>query len=136
MLLLIRSLTLLVFTTWITCSISSQVTFTEQPEVRSLMEYYISQGQGNDIIDGWRIKIISTTDRRALESAKYKFESSYPGYNYQQDYEAPYYSLKIGAYEDRFDVEPMLVKVKHEFKGAIPFRDRIAKRELFTRDGE
>lgn len=131
-----RLLMFFILTIWISTASTAQVTFTEQPEVRSLMEYYISQGQSDDIIDGWRIKIISTTDRRALERAKYKFESEYPGYVYEQDYEAPYYSLKVGAYETRFDVEPMLVALKRDFSSAIPFRDRITKRELFTGDGQ
>jgi len=115
---------------------SSQVTFTEQPEGRKLMDHYVSVGQGDDVIDGWRIKVISTTNRRAVESAEYKFRSEYPGYAYKRDYEAPYYSLKVGAYETRFDVEPMLVKFKRDFSSAIPFRDRITKRELFAQDGE
>ncbi len=116
--------------------LEAQVTFTEQAEVRSLMAHYISLGQGEDLIDGWRIKIISTTNRRALERAKYKFQREYPDMSFHQDYEAPYYSLKTGAFETRFDVEPLLVKFKQDFSSAIPFRDRITKQELFTQAGE
>ncbi len=116
--------------------VKAQVTFTEQAEVRSLMAHYITMGQSDDVIDGWRIKIISTTNRRALERAKYKFQKEYPEMSFVQDYEAPYYSLKTGAFETRFDVEPLLVQFKMDFSSAIPFRDRITKQELFTQDGE
>ena len=109
----------------------AQVSFNEHPAVQKLMNYYISKGQSEDIIDGWRIKIISTTDRRALENAKYLFERSFPEYKFTQDYEAPHYSLKVGAYETRMDLEPMLVSFKEDFPLAIPFRDRIMKQELF-----
>lgn len=109
----------------------AQVSFNEHPSVQKLMDYYISKGQSEDIIDGWRIKIISTTDRRALENAKYLFERNFPEYKFSQEYEAPHYSLKVGAYETRMDLEPMLVAFKENFPLAIPFRDRIKKQELF-----
>jgi len=114
-----------------TDSILSQVTFNEQSAVKQLMEYYVSQHRGEPAIEGWRIKIVSTTDRRELERAKGKFEHYYPQYACVQNYEAPYYSLKYGAFETRLDVEPMLVEFKRDFPNAIPFRDKILKSELF-----
>ncbi len=113
------------------CIGNAQISFNEHPAVKKLMDYYISQGQAEEIIDGWRIKIISTTDRRALENAKYLFERNFPEYECTQHYEAPHYSLKVGAYETRMDLEPMLVSFKQDFPLAIPFRDRISKQELF-----
>jgi len=109
----------------------AQISFNEHPAVKKLMDYYVSKGQSEDIIDGWRIKIISTTDRRALENAKYLFERNFPEYVCTQHYEAPHYSLKVGAFETRMDLEPMLVSFKTDFPLAIPFRDRITKQELF-----
>ena len=117
-------------------TVTSQVTFTEQPQVRSLMEHNISVGQGEEMIEGWRIKVISTTNRRAVETAAARLTRDYPEYSFQRDYEAPYYSLKVGAYETRFDVEPVLGMFKKDFSSAIPFRDRITKQELFSQDGE
>lgn len=114
-----------------TDSIAAQVTFNEQQAVKRLMDYYESQHRSEPSIDGWRIKIISTTDRRELERAKGKFERYYPQYACVQNYEAPYYSLKYGAFETRLDVEPLLVQFKKDFPNAIPFRDKILKSELF-----
>jgi len=121
----------LVTLVWIPNSLTAQVTFNEQSAVKRLMEYYVSQNRGEHSIDGWRIKIVSTTDRRELERAKGKFEQYYPKQGCIQDYEAPYYSLKYGAFETRLDVEPMLVQFKRDFPNAIPFRDKILKSELF-----
>lgn len=109
----------------------AQVTFNEQQSVKQLMDYWTSQHRSEPTIDGWRIKIISTTDRRALERAKGKFDQYYPELNCVQNYEAPYYSLKYGAFETRLDLEPMLVQFKKDFPNAIPFRDKILKSELF-----
>lgn len=108
-----------------------QIAFREHPDVQRLMDYYTKTGVAEEVIDGWRIKIISTTDRRALENAKYLFETNYPEYVCTQHYEAPQYSLKVGAFETRLDVEPLLATFKADFPLAIPFRDRIFKSELF-----
>lgn len=96
------------------------------------MEHYERIGKEDDAINGWRIKLVSTTDRRKLESTKYKFERNYPNIHSATDYENPYYSLKAGAFESRYDVEPFLVKFKIDFREAIPFRDKILKSELFA----
>ena len=111
---------------------NGQVTFNEQSSVKQLMDYFTNQHRSEATIEGWRIKIISTTDRRALESAKGKFDSYYPELDCVQDYEAPYYSLKYGAFETRLDLEPRLVQFKKDFPNAIPFRDKILKSELFN----
>ena len=111
--------------------INSQSTIEESPNVKVLMENFIKIGKEEPYIDGWRIKLISTTDRRALENARWLFENKYPDMVYSLSHEAPYYSMKVGAYETRFDVEPHLVSFKEDFPLAIPFRDRIMKTELF-----
>ena len=58
----------------------------------------------------------------------------YPDYNYTNSYENPYYSLKVGAFETRYDLESYLQRFKEDFREAIPFRDRIEKTELFETD--
>ncbi len=108
-----------------------QVSFIEHPAIKKVMTQYVVQGKSQEMIEGWRIKIISTTNRRAWDSAKYRFEAHFPDLEYAQNYEAPHYSLKVGAFENRFDLEPMLVLIKEKFPQAIPFRDLIMKRELF-----
>ncbi len=114
----------------------AQVTIDEAPAVKQMMDNFVRIGKEEPYIDGWRIKLISTTDRRAMESARWLFENKYPDMVYSQDYEAPYYSMKVGAYEDRFAVEPMLVKFKEDFPLALPYRDKIMKTELFNQNGD
>ncbi len=110
-----------------------QVTFSEQSQVENLMSRYISLGKEEDYINGWRIKLVSTTDRRKMERTHYAFRQQFPSLNPKSKYENPYYSLKVGAFENRFDLEPLLVEIKSYFPEAIPFRDRVLKSELFDR---
>ena len=108
-----------------------QIDIQEDAKVSSLMNRYELMGKEESYINGWRIKIISTTNRRSFERAESLLRSYYPNQVYVADYENPYYSIKLGAFETRFDVEPFLTKFKEDFPDAIPFRDRIMKTELF-----
>ncbi len=113
------------------CSVNTNAQqIIETPEVGQFMDYFVKIGKQEPYIDGWRIKLISTTDRRALESAKWLLEKNYPNMVYELEHEAPYYSMKVGAYETRIDVEPHLASFKEDFPFAIPFRDRVMKIEL------
>jgi len=107
-----------------------QISFREESKVEDLMRRYTTQGKEDLHLNGWRIKIISTTDRRQLENTKYLFERRFPELTATTSYENPYYSIKVGAFENRFDLEPQLVEFKEVFPGAIPFRDRIMKSEF------
>jgi len=108
-----------------------QITFSEQPQIQTLMQRYQEMGKEQVDINGWRIKLVSTTDRRKMENTKYLFERSFPGYSPSSNYENPYYSLIVGAFETRYDLEPLLVQIKEVLPQAIPFRDQIIKSELF-----
>lgn len=118
-----------------TTGVQTQSSIQETPKVKSFMENFVKLGKEEPYIDGWRIKVISTTDRRALESAKWIFQNKYPEMVYSLSYEAPYYSMKVGAFETRIDVEPLLVMFKQDFPLAISYRDRIMKSELFSTNG-
>lgn len=118
------------------CSITlAQSSIQETPRIKTFMENFVKLGKEEPYIDGWRIKVISTTDRRALESAKWIFQNKYSDLIYSLSYEAPYYSMKVGAFETRIDVEPLLMKFKEDFPMAISFRDKIMKTELFATNG-
>lgn len=127
-------LILILISSFLGSSLLAQVRFTEEPKVQALMSRYEKEGRDETSINGWRIKLISTTNRRAWESAERKFRSLYPKYKYANSYENPYYSLKVGAFETRYDLESYLQRFKDDFREAIPFRDRIEKTELFETD--
>ena len=115
------------------CAVANgQITFNEDSKVTTLMNHYLNESNLESSIDGWRIKLISTTDRRRFESTKSRFEMEFPSGAYLTDYENPYYSLKIGSFVDRYHLEPHLLQFKELFPEAIPFRDKIEKSELLN----
>ena len=113
-------------------TINAQISIKEEPNVRALMSRYETLGKEEDHINGWRIKLVSTTNRRELDQARFLLQRVYPTIAYSQSYENPYYSLKVGAFETRIDIEPLLAQMKVDFPEAIPFRDEVMKSELFA----
>ena len=73
-----RTLLTLVFVLFI-LPVFGQVSFSEEPKIRALMDRYESMGKEEGFVNGWRIKLVSTTNRRKLESTKYRFQQRYPG---------------------------------------------------------
>ena len=111
-------------------TLSAQLTIQEEDEVQNLMERYRSINFQKPIIKAWRIQIITTDDRREMESAKFKFERLYPHIDYSWEHSAPYYKVKIGAYEKKEDLEGFLLQLKQDFPFSLPVQDDIEKTEL------
>jgi len=92
-------------------SVSAQ-SVTEDPAVSRMMENFIEYNRANTLVRGWRIQILSTTDRRMMESTQSKFKNRYPDYTLRFEHQNPYYHLKTGAFISQQDARPMLKKMQ------------------------
>ena len=106
------------------------IQITEHGSIRSVMNQYISQNQNNANVEGWRIQIISTDDRRKMESYRDKFESMYPGMYINWEHRNPWYLVKIGAFRTKLELQGFIQELKDEFPQAIPIQDQVRKTEL------
>lgn len=111
-------------------NLSGQVTITEEPSIIRLMQVYKSKNAQNPVARAWRIQIITTSNRREMETAYQKFERLYPSVNYEWEHDPPYYKVKAGAFEKKEDLEAILLELKKEFPLSIPVQDDIAKKDL------
>jgi len=102
----------------------------EDPAVTRLMERFVEYNQANTFVRGWRIQILSTTDRRMMESTQAKFRNQYPEYELRFEHQNPYYHLKTGAFLTQQDARPMLKKMQHEFPGAFIVTDEFEMAEV------
>lgn len=110
--------------------LNAQVTLQEEPAITRLMQVFKSKNAQSPIIRAWRIQIITTSDRREMETAYKKFEMLYPQIDYQWEHNPPYYQVKIGAFEKKDDLESFLLELKREFPLSIPVQDDIEKKDL------
>lgn len=83
-----------------------------------------------DEIQGWRIQVVATTDRRLMETTKSKFRSYFPQIHSSWTHNAPYYQFQAGAFFDKKEALPVLAEVKNKFPKAYLVVDRISYEEL------
>ncbi len=108
----------------------AQVTFSEDSAVQSLMSRFTSLQKQQISLKAWRIQVVTTTDRRNMESAITKLSQKYPELSHEWKHASPYYQLKVGAFEDKQDLQNLLITLKRDFPSAIPVMDDIEKSEL------
>ncbi len=106
------------------------VTVNTSATITQMMDQFTSTNKSESTIKGWRIQIITTNNRRKMEAARSKFSSMYPDIDVKWNHVAPYYRVKVGAYEDKMQLMGFLLELKKEFPGVIPVMDNVNKSEL------
>lgn len=100
--------------------------------VSSMLERFIENGKKNENVRAWRIQIITTDDRREMESTRAKFTSMYPTISMEWKHEVPYYQVRVGAFENKIKMMPFLLELRKSFPAATPVQDNISKRTLLN----
>ena len=108
----------------------AQVSVSEEPAITSLMQKYVETNRQETIVRAWRIQILTTNDRRTMETGIKKFELLYPELNYTWEHNPPYYQVRIGAYELKEDLEATLLELKRDFPSALPVQAEMEKTKL------
>lgn len=107
-----------------------KVTIVESPGVKSMFESFVTKNRAETTIKGWRIQIVSTDDRREMESTRSKFASLYPGIPSAWKHVSPYYHIRVGAYKSKTELMRFLTEIKKDFPAAIAIMDDIQKYDL------
>lgn len=95
----------------------------ESEEVSALIKSYALSNKQSNYINGWRIQIIATTDRLALENTKIKFQQSYPDIPLQVIHNRPYYHLRVGAFFNKKEAVLMKYFFRKSYPGAMEILD-------------
>ena len=109
---------------------TSQVRVSEEPSITELMQQYVENNRKETIVRAWRIQILTTNDRRTMETGIRKFQMLYPDIDYTWEHNPPYYQVRIGAYELKEDLEATLLELKRDFPSALPVQAEMKKTEL------
>ena len=105
-------------------------TIVEEPLISSMMQSYVDYNRNNTEMRGWRIQLVATTNKRQMESAKRKFDSTYPEYELIYNHEPPFFHLKTGAFLKKQNALPFLIKMKKSYPGAFLVADELEVHEL------
>ncbi|MCP3931469.1 MAG: SPOR domain-containing protein [Bacteroidetes bacterium] len=96
----------------------------EDPAISSLVNRFIEINRSKGFIEGWRIQILATTDRRRMESAKQNFQFRYPNITVDWVHAKPYYKLRAGAFSTRLEAFRLLHILKKDYPGAYQIQDK------------
>ena len=110
---------------------AQNVTINEDFPIDKMMETFVTKNKSTYRLNGWRIQIMATTDRRLMEKAKSEFLANYPNVSINWTHSKPYYRLRAGAFSSKLDAVRLLHLLKNDYPGAYPAKDNnIKPREL------
>lgn len=111
-------------------SAQGQVEILEDPSITRIMDQYIQDNKAISHITGWRISVITTTDRRLMEQTRIKFKEQFSSLKTKWEYKEPYYYLKAGAFLTRVEALSFFEQVKEKFPTAFLSIDKLTYDEL------
>lgn len=102
---------------------AQEIQFNVDPAIDQLIRNWVYQNRTNPGIDGWRLQLLSTTDRSRVEAGKTEFLNRFPTIPADWVHEQPYYKLRVGAFLTRQEALAFLPQLNAYYTGAYPARD-------------
>jgi hypothetical protein len=109
------------------------ITVNEEPTITRMMDIYANGNKAKtaeQTIDGFRIQLVATTDRRKVDQIQGAFTARYPGVYAGWSQAAPYYRVRIGGFISRNDATKFLTNIKKDYPDAYIVADKVKTTEL------
>ena len=121
----------------------NNVTINEETAITRMMELYVggikvppstnpNTSPDIQVIDGFRIQLMATTDRRKVDDTQAQFSGLYPGVFTTWSQAKPYYRVRVGAFSSRSDASSFLNKIKKDYPDAYIVPDRVKTSEMMN----
>ncbi len=107
-----------------------QIEVEGDPKIDNLLEMHRQYNLRHSEVRGLRVQIIQNTDRNLIIKEKTKFLRLYPDMNIYESYEQPFFQLRVGDFENRFDAYRVHQMLKPDFIGAFIVPDMVNSSEL------
>ena len=106
----------------------------ETPAITELMEKWKLYNAEHQEVNGWRIQILATVDRRQMENVMRKYEDKFPDYPIHTTHNEPYYHLKTGAFTSMGKAQAFMRQLQDEYPSSILVRDHFKMEEVLLYD--
>lgn len=103
---------------------AQNVIINEDFQVQEMLMRHIEANKARQVMDGWRIQILSSTDRAKVEEVKAKFKIAFPRYSVDWIHIKPNYKLRAGAFATKLDAMEALNQIKSAFPSAYTAKVR------------
>ncbi len=124
---------LLVFLAGASAAQGQEIQINEDPAVSQLCRHWVNDNRTNPGLEGWRVQILSSTDRQQVEVDRDRFRQAYPETAADWVHEKPYYKLRAGAFRNRQEALAFIALLI-DFPGAYPTKDsNIHPRDFLER---
>lgn len=108
------------------------ITFNLSPEVSRVIQNYVSSNRASTTVRGWRLQILSTTDREKMEQVRSNFRMQFPYIPASYVHNRPYYMLRVGVFTDQREAIRIQYLIRPYFPSTFLVQDNEIKvSELF-----
>lgn len=97
--------------------------------IKSLMVQNTTHNEQKKTIAGYRVQIISSTNRKEVLELKIQFEQLHPDTKAYFLYQQPYFKLRVGDFQTRINANQFLQVVLKDFDAAFIVPDDISVSE-------
>jgi hypothetical protein len=97
------------------------------PELQVLYEKYLSEQRQRQLVPGYRIQVLGTTEKAVADSARFYLLETYPELPVYVTYEVPIYRVRVGDFVDKAEANRWLEILRYEFRGAFIVPDQVMK---------
>ena len=111
------------------------VTISEEPTITKMMELYTGVNKTTaaaQMIDGYRIQLMATTDRRKVDQVMSSFSSIYQGVPVTWSQAQPYYRIRVGAFAKRDGASNYLQTIRKDYPDAYIVTDKVSVAEVMN----
>ena len=105
------------------CLSAQNVSVNTSNEVQMVMDRYGAENRMSQFVEGWRIQVVSSTDRRKIDEVKKTFIQNFPNIPIKMEHTPPYYKIRTGAFPTKLDAMGLLYTIKQQVPGAYPTKD-------------
>jgi hypothetical protein len=102
--------------------LAQEIQLNEDPKIAQLFRNWTNNNRSNPQVEGWRVQIMATTDRKQVEDARNRFRAQYTDVPAEWTHEKPYYKLRVGAFRSRLEAQAFLATLT-DYTGAYPAKD-------------
>jgi len=108
-------------------SLVKGIVYEEDPRAEALLKELRTYDIQGDmvVIDGYRIQIYFSNERKLADDQRQKFIRLYPEQETIIEYDAPNYTIKVGAFKTRDEAEEFRNLITREFPMSIIQRHKI-----------
>ncbi|MBB4080473.1 hypothetical protein GGR28_003107 [Lewinella aquimaris] len=103
---------------------------TPDPDVARVLDIFAEVSEREDKVEGWRVQVLATTDRRKLETTESDFRVNYPSVPVDWVHNTPYYKLRAGAFFTRQEADRLRQTLSKEFESVYLVKDEVLETEL------